>query len=105
MAFTITDKTLKVDGKTVAHIPNARAFRTLLTALTASLSNAERVFLAVAYLGEARTAEVAKFLNMDRANAGKVLDELAEVGTVELVDDAQSNGKPGRPSRVWAVAK
>jgi len=104
VAFTITNKTLKVNGKTVAHIPNDRAFRLLLTALAESLPNMESVFLAVAYLGSARTSDIAEFVGLDRANTGKLLDALAEEGSVKVAT-VDNNGKPGRPSRVWEVAK
>ena len=64
----------------------------------------EAVYLAVAALGVARTGQVAEFLGADRSNTGRRLEALAEDGRIVLVDESDSNGKPGRPSRVWAIA-
>lgn len=102
--FTMTNKQLLVNGEPVANIPNEKARETLLRALMATLSNRDRVFLAVTYLGEARTADIARLIGMDRSNASRVLDDLHDEGVVEVVDECDSNGKAGRPSRVWAVA-
>jgi hypothetical protein len=41
---------------------------------------------------------------MDKANATKRLLSLEEEGRVEVIDDCNTLGKPGRPSRVWAIA-
>ena len=102
--FTMTKKQLKVDGVTVAHITSDRAFQTLIRALMESIPTTQAVYLALSYLGEARTNDIAKFLGVNY-NIGRLLDDLADDGVVEVVDDAQTNGKAGRPSRVWAVAK
>jgi len=102
--FTITKKHLMVNGKVVASIPNEQAFTTLFSTLMATLPQRDKVFMAVAYLGEARTAEVARLVRMDRSNTARILDILEVEEVVEVVDDCDSDGKAGRPSRVWAIA-
>lgn len=99
--ITMTDNELLVDGKVVATISD---YGVLRDALLDKLTRTEAVYLAVALMGEARTASVAQLLNMDKANATKRLLALEEDGRVEIVDEAHSGGKPGRPSRVWAVS-
>jgi predicted ArsR family transcriptional regulator len=64
----------------------------------------EAVYLAVAALGMARTAEIADFVGADRSNTGRRLESLAEDGRIVLVDDCDSEGHLGRPSRLWAIA-
>lgn len=99
--ITMTDKSLLVDGKEVASISD---FTVLRDALLDKLTRTEAVYLAVALMGEARTVAIADLLKMDKANTTKRLLSLEEDGRVEIVDDCHSGGKPGRPSRVWAVA-
>ena len=91
-----------VDGKVVASISN---FPSLRDALCDKLTRTEAVYLAVALMGEARTVAVAELLDMDKANATKRLLSLEEEGRVEVIDDCHTLGKPGRPSRVWAIAE
>lgn len=102
--FTITNKQLLVKGVPVATIKNDQARDVLLRALMATLSNRDRAFLAVSFLGEARTADIARLIGMDRSNVSRVLDDLADEGVVEVVDECDNDGKAGRPSRVWALA-
>ena len=90
-----------VDGKVVATINDFTALR---DALLDKLTRTEAVYLAVALMGEARTSAVAELLRMDKANTTKRLLVLEEDGRIEVVDDAHTGGKPGRPSRLWAVA-
>lgn len=99
--ITMTGTNLMVDGKVVATISDFPALR---DALFDKLTRTEAVYLAVALMGEARTVAVAQLLNMDKANATKRLLSLEEDGRVEVIDDCHTLGKPGRPSRVWAVA-
>lgn len=99
----MTDKELLVDGKVVATVKD---FDKLRDALLAKLTRVEAVYLAVALMGEARTAEIAELLDMDRANTSKRLMALEDDGRVEITDEAHVIvGKQGRPSRVWAVIK
>lgn len=98
--ITMTDKELMVDGKVVATVSDFPALR---DALLTKLTRTEAVYLAVALMGEARTTSVAQLLRMDKANTMKKLLVLEEDGRVECVDDAHTAGKPGRPSRLWAV--
>lgn len=66
----------------------------------------QAVRLVLEMLGEATTAQVAKALTADPANTGRRLEALAEDGVAEMVDDCHTvPGKPGRPSRVWALTK
>lgn len=76
----------------------------ILQLLLAQSPRAEAVFLALGELGRARTNEVADRLGLDRANTGKYLDLLADLGRVAMVDDCDHDGGRGRPSRVWEVA-
>ena len=99
--ITMTGTNLMVDGKVVASISN---FSSLRDALFDKLTRTEAVYLAVALMGEARTVAVAELLDMDKANATKRLLSLEEEGRVEVIDDCHTLGKPGRPSRVWAIA-
>ncbi len=97
----MTDKELLVDGKAVAIIQD---FATLRSALFDKLTRTEAVYLAVALMGEARTGDIAKLVNMDKANASKRLLFLEDEGRIEVTDEAHTNdGQRGRPSRVWAV--
>ena len=100
--ITMTGTNLMVDGKVVASISN---FPSLRVALFDKLTRTEAVYLAVALMGEARTVAVAELLDMDKANATKRLLSLEEEGRVEVIDDCHTLGKPGRPSRVWAIAE
>lgn len=100
--ITMTDTELLVDGKVVATVKDFTALR---DALLSKLTRVEAVYLAVALMGEARTAEIANLLDMDRANASKRLMALEDEGRVEITDEAHTLGKQGRPSRVWAVTK
>ena len=100
--ITMTGTNLMVDGKVVASISN---FPSLRDALFDKLTRTEAVYLAVALMGEARTVAVAELLDMDKANATKRLLSLEEEGRVEVIDDCHTLGKPGRPSRVWAIAE
>lgn len=63
----------------------------------------EAALLVVKALGECRTSDVAAILGWDRANTGRRLEDLAEDGLVELVEEAHHDGKRGRPSRLWAA--
>jgi predicted ArsR family transcriptional regulator len=100
--ITMTGTNLMVDGKVVASISD---FSSLRDALFDKLTRTEAVYLAVALMGEARTVAVAELLDMDKANATKRLLFLEEEGRVEVIDDCHTLGKPGRPSRVWAIAE
>ena len=101
--ITITGDDLRVDGKVVAKVTN---FALLRDALFSKLTRTEAVYLAVSLLGEGRTSEIARLLQMDKANASKRLQVLEEEGRVEIVDDSHTiDGKPGRPSRVWSVTE
>jgi predicted ArsR family transcriptional regulator len=42
-------------------------------------------------------------LDMDKANTSKRLMILQDEGRVEITDEANTRGKQGRPSRVWAL--
>lgn len=99
--ITMTGTNLMVDGKVVASISN---FSSLRDALFDKLTRTEAVYLAVALMGQARTVTIAGLLDMDKANATKRLLSLEEEGRVEVIDDCHTLGKPGRPSRVWAIA-
>ena len=103
MAITLTPTHIKVDGKTVATIKNASAFKALRTALLENLPNKEAVYLALTLLGEAKTAEISKFMGMDNSNTGRQLEELLADKRIKLVSKALATGKRGRPSRVWAI--
>lgn len=59
--------------------------------------------LVVQAFGELRTSDVAKILGWDRSNTGRRLEDLAEEGLVEVVDDAFHDGNPGRPTRLWSA--
>lgn len=96
----MTDKELLVDGKPVATIKD---FDKLREALLSKLTRVEAVYLAVALMGEARTTEVAEYLDMDKANATKRLMALEEEGRVFIADEAHNEGHRGRPSRVWTI--
>jgi predicted ArsR family transcriptional regulator len=100
--ITLTKNELRVSGRKVATVSNFSALR---DALFSNLTRTEAVYLAVAMLGNARTADIAKLLDMDKANATKRLEALADDGRVEIVDEANKKPGPGRPSRVWAVAE
>jgi predicted ArsR family transcriptional regulator len=98
--ITMTDKELLVDGNSVATIKD---FDRLREALLSKLTRVEAVYLAVALIGEARTSEVANYLEMDKANATKRLMMLEEEGRVLIADESRNSGHRGRPSRVWTV--
>jgi predicted ArsR family transcriptional regulator len=99
--ITITKSELMVGGKAVATVTNFQALR---DALLDNLTRREAVYLAVALMGEGRTADIAKLLGMDKANTSKRLESLADEGRIAVVDDCHTDGRRGRPSRLWAVA-
>lgn len=98
--ITLNKTELRVAGRKVATVTN---FSVLRDALFSNLTRLEAVYLAVAMLGEARTSDIAQFLGMDKANATKRLEKLANEGRVQVVEDNNQKTGPGRPSRVWAV--
>lgn len=98
--ITITDTELLVDGKPVANVTD---YDRLRNALLDKLTRREAVYFTVAMLGEARTTEVSRALNMDKGNTSKRLEELAEEGRLKVVTRSHHTGGKGRPSRVWAV--
>jgi predicted ArsR family transcriptional regulator len=100
--ITMTNTELLVDGRVVAVVKD---FTTLRDALLTNLTRVEATYLAVSLMGEARTSEIAELLDMDKANASKRLMVLEDEGRVEITDDANTLGKQGRPSRVWALAE
>lgn len=100
--ITMTDKELLVDGKVVAVVKDFPALR---DALLANLTRVEATYLAVSLMGEARTSEIAQLLDMDKANASKRLMVLEDEGRVEITEEANTLGKQGRPSRVWALTE
>lgn len=100
--LTITDTHVLVNGKPVAEVTD---FSELRDSLLVNLVRKEAVYLAVALMGEARTSEVAQLLSMDKANTSKRLEALEHEGRVEVVDDCHTDGRKGRPSRLWAVVK
>jgi|694.fasta_scaffold01151_17 predicted ArsR family transcriptional regulator len=101
--LTINENNLLLNGDIVATLPNTSARQVLLRALLESLSNRDGVFLALSHLGEARTADIAHLVGIDRSNAGRVLDSLLLEGMVKVVNDCNKAGTVGRPSRVWAT--
>ena len=98
----MTNTELLVNGKVVAVVKD---FSTLSSALLTNLTRVEATYLAVSLMGEARTSEIAELLEMDKANASKRLMVLEDEGRVEITDDANTLGKQGRPSRVWALSE
>ena len=98
----LTKSELRVGGRKVATVSN---FPLLRDALFTHLTRYEAVYLAVALLGEARTSDIAKLLEMDKANTTKRLEGLADEGRLVVTELAHKNSGPGRPSRVWAVAE
>ena len=63
----------------------------------------EALFLVLAELGQASTAEIAKALGWDRSNTGRRLETLASEARIVLVDKAYNDGLHGRPTRLWAA--
>jgi len=63
----------------------------------------EALFLVLAEMGHASTAEIANALNWDRSNTGHRLEQLLSEARVVLVDEAYNDGAQGRPTRIWAA--
>jgi predicted ArsR family transcriptional regulator len=101
--ITMTSTELLVDGEVVAVIKNFTAFTAIRDALLANLTRVEATYLAVSLVKEARTSQIAEMLDMDKANTSKRLMILQDEGRVEITDEANTRGKQGRPSRVWAL--
>lgn len=98
----LTKHELRVGGRKVASVSN---FPLLRDALFSNLTRYEAVYLAVALLGEARTSDIAKLLEMDKANTTKRLEGLVGEGRLIVTELSHKNTRPGRPSRLWAVAE
>lgn len=101
--ITMDENNLLLNGKIIATLSDAGTRGELLRALINSLSNRDGVFLALSYLGESRTSDIAHLVGIDRSNAARVLDQLLLDGMVKIVNEGASSGTAGRPSRVWAA--
>jgi predicted ArsR family transcriptional regulator len=71
--------------------------------LNTSSPKHEALFLALCELGQSSTAQIANVLGWDRSNTCSRLEALANQGRIVLVNEAFSDGAPGRPTRLWAV--
>ena len=92
---------IAVNGTAVATLYDNEAADLFRTTLVNTVSRTEAVYDTMKQLGECRVCDVAKVLDMDRANVHRLVHALEAEGRVTLVTIHRAGR--GRPAQVYRV--